>query len=272
MIACMMQPCGDKAGVALAAALLGVTPSFAQVHRDVHLYVDGGALTIGAFDFDAGGAFIPDLRVFPGVFGETANGTNDPGFNAAAGTFPQGTLISFNILDALRKWDGTDFDAIPTERLFLSLGGSNRQTPATAGTFVAGFNITAALANGSLHQHINYFLTSPFSSGIYLLKIELKAGNIAEPSLPIYLVFRQGTDTMAHEAGLEYVERVLLAPPTCTGDANGDQMVNFSDITEVLANYGAAGAPGVPGDADRSGGVNFADITFVLSNWGNACP
>ncbi len=281
MIASMMQQCGNNRSgmkrlarallVCFAAAFLGNTAK-AQPHRDIHLYVESGALKTGAFDFDAGGVFIPDLRAYAGFFGEVANGTNDPGFTASIGTFPQGTLISFNILDALRRWDGTDFDAIPAERLFISLGATNRQTPLTADTFVAGFNIQAVPANGSVHQHINFFLTAPFSNGIFLLKIEIKAGNIPSPSLPIYLVFRQGADTMAHAAAFAYVENVLLAPPVCSGDANSDNAVNFADITAVLASFGSTGVPGIPGDSNRSGTVDFSDITFVLSNWGNVCP
>lgn len=261
---------------ALPLALIAVAPALAQSppHRDVHLYTEQGMLRTGAFDFDSGGAFIPDLRGFRGWFGEVANGTNDPGFNASAGAFPAGTIISFNILDALRKWDGSDFDAIPAERLFISLGATNRQTPTTADTFVAGFNITAAGANGSLHQHINFFLTSPASAGIYLLKIEVAAANIPSPSAPIYIVFNQNSPTAAHEAAYAYVEEVLLAPPAppvCAGDANGDRTVNFADITSVLANFGFSGAPGIDGDADRNGSVEFSDITYVLTNWGNEC-
>ncbi|MBL8746550.1 MAG: hypothetical protein JNK58_09380 [Phycisphaerae bacterium] len=56
--------------------------------------------------------------------------------------------------------------------------------------------------------------------------------------------------------------------PVIAGDANGDCVVDFSDITSVLSHYGGGGAAG---DADNSGTVDFADITSVLSNWGAAC-
>lgn len=63
-------------------------------------------------------------------------------------------------------------------------------------------------------------------------------------------------------------EVTISAPPSCQGDANGDLMVDFSDITSVLANYGNGSGPG---DADGSGTVDFGDITSVLANWGNDC-
>lgn len=58
----------------------------------------------------------------------------------------------------------------------------------------------------------------------------------------------------------------------CAGDADGDLMVNFGDVTSVLAAFG--GAPGgadAPGDASGDGMINFADITSVLANFGDAC-
>ncbi|MBL8746374.1 MAG: endonuclease/exonuclease/phosphatase family protein [Phycisphaerae bacterium] len=58
-------------------------------------------------------------------------------------------------------------------------------------------------------------------------------------------------------------------PPPCEGDADGDGVVNFADITSVLANWGTSGPAG---DADHDGSVNFADITRVLASWGNTCP
>jgi predicted outer membrane repeat protein len=59
----------------------------------------------------------------------------------------------------------------------------------------------------------------------------------------------------------------LIPPPRVLGDANGDQSVDFADITAVLANWGLML---VPGDVDDSGMVDFADLTLVLSNWGNS--
>lgn len=66
---------------------------------------------------------------------------------------------------------------------------------------------------------------------------------------------------------------IALPPPVCTGDANGDNMVTFADITAVLVNFGVMYPPGQggPGDANFDGTVNFADITTVLVNFGANC-
>jgi len=63
------------------------------------------------------------------------------------------------------------------------------------------------------------------------------------------------------------------AIPPCPGDANGDMVVDFDDITAVLANWLNNYAPGTGlGDADGNGIVDFDDITAVLAQWLVPCP
>ncbi len=59
------------------------------------------------------------------------------------------------------------------------------------------------------------------------------------------------------------------APPPCPGDADGNGVVNFTDILSVLANFGG---PGPDGDADHNNIVNFNDVLSVLANFGATCP
>ncbi|MBL8746538.1 MAG: hypothetical protein JNK58_09305 [Phycisphaerae bacterium] len=62
------------------------------------------------------------------------------------------------------------------------------------------------------------------------------------------------------------------APALCPGDANGDGVVNFADITSVLTFWLFDYAPGTgAGDANHDGVVNFADITAVLTFSGVPC-
>lgn len=68
---------------------------------------------------------------------------------------------------------------------------------------------------------------------------------------------------------------VLVGPRlACIGNANDATNVDFSDITSVLANFGATYSPGTlgPGDANYDLTVNFADITSVLANFASVCP
>jgi hypothetical protein len=58
----------------------------------------------------------------------------------------------------------------------------------------------------------------------------------------------------------------------CVGDADGNRVISFADITAVLANFGANYQPGTGiGDANGDGVVTFADITSVLANFGVPC-
>jgi glucose/arabinose dehydrogenase len=67
---------------------------------------------------------------------------------------------------------------------------------------------------------------------------------------------------------------LLDACQMCLGDANNDGVVNFTDLTDVLANFGNAYFPCLvgPGDASKDGFVNFNDVTTVLGAFGTICP
>lgn len=59
----------------------------------------------------------------------------------------------------------------------------------------------------------------------------------------------------------------------CPGDADGDFLVRFADVTTVLAQFGSSTLDGFgQGDADADGDVDFADITSVLANFAGFCP
>jgi hypothetical protein len=55
---------------------------------------------------------------------------------------------------------------------------------------------------------------------------------------------------------------------TCTGDVNGDGVIDLGDLNRVLGNFGQD----TPfGDADGSGSVDMTDLNIVISAFGNAC-
>lgn len=257
----------------------------APVHRDVEVSVEGGKIVTGLVDLDTpGNPVVTGVRVFSGAFGEAPNLTDDPGFNAKGNTtqspapFAPGTLMAFDIVDALREWDGNDFDLIADETLTIFLGfNPDITTPPMADGVVSGFNFVAAGSTGGFHQHFNYFLDAPAQDGVYRLALRLRAsGGAVASSDPFYIVLRQGNSASlieAQEDAIQYMNN-LLSPAPCPGDADGNGVVDFSDITSVLgawlASYGE-GQTG-PGDANRDGVVDFNDISNVLANWGGTCP
>lgn len=64
--------------------------------------------------------------------------------------------------------------------------------------------------------------------------------------------------------------RLVDPDARCFGDANGDGVVDFTDLNAVLAQFGAAG-PGLVGDLNADGMVNFTDLNEVLSTFGDMC-
>jgi hypothetical protein len=57
--------------------------------------------------------------------------------------------------------------------------------------------------------------------------------------------------------------------PSPDGDTNGDGFTDFTDLLNVLANWGPCpgGTPGCTGDVDCNGQVEFTDLLTVLANW-----
>lgn len=65
------------------------------------------------------------------------------------------------------------------------------------------------------------------------------------------------------------------ACPDCVGDADGNRVIDFVDITAVLTNWGVTGNAGPPsniGDGNYDGVVNFDDINAAVAHWGVTCP
>jgi hypothetical protein len=66
--------------------------------------------------------------------------------------------------------------------------------------------------------------------------------------------------------------RILTnAPPSCSGDVNGDGTVGTADLLVMLSNYGAAAQGVSGGDLDDSGTIGTSDLLILLSAWGQSC-
>ena len=60
----------------------------------------------------------------------------------------------------------------------------------------------------------------------------------------------------------------------CAGDADGDFVVSFRDITEILRHFGtvyAAGQTGL-GDSNANGTVDMNDVYVSLRTFNHVCP
>ncbi len=79
--------------------------------------------------------------------------------------------------------------------------------------------------------------------------------------------FMQFPDPKFGDLGID----LIRLTPICPGDTNGDGMVNFLDLNNVLSFFGQSGV-GLPGDVNNDGQVNFPDLNGVLSFFGQSCP
>lgn len=74
---------------------------------------------------------------------------------------------------------------------------------------------------------------------------------------------------------LSYVGNTVVLTVTatpCSGDLNGDRVVNLADLAALLSNYGAVNVSYNRGDLDGNGVVDLADLAVLLSSYGVSCP
>lgn len=188
---------------------------------DIFVGFDSGRVTTSRIIDDGVGGFLTEpSRVFSAEFGESGlpGFADDPGY-FSFGVFAEGTAIGFNVLDALRAWNGSDFDAISSSSVTLAFasgvpGSPEVTTPAAADQSVAGFEFVTADPLGLFDQHIDLTLNDP-APGVYLLKLELFLGGPrgSTTSLPYWLVLGNEADLADLGAAIAYTEQVIVPTP-----------------------------------------------------------
>lgn len=191
----------------------------------------------------------PDANGFCFVTGQHTSGQG-AGFNDVDGGFttllsPTLNLAGLSTGTTISYWRW--FAGGPEDSLVVSLSNDNGSTWAVVDTVSGG--------SGGWQQFS--FQPANFRPLTAQMRVRFVAGDF-------------GTGTLVEAAVDDVLVRSFdcVAPAFCTGDANNDGVVNFGDITNVLANFGTRN---VAGDADNNGDVNFADITAVLANFGSTC-
>ncbi|NNF41590.1 MAG: hypothetical protein HKO59_02715 [Phycisphaerales bacterium] len=93
-----------------------------------------------------------------------------------------------------------------------------------------------------------------------------------EPGTWWFFVAQEFAAPFAIDCGdLDAYEFSLVCGDACApapdGDLTGDGFTDFSDLLEVLANFGGGGPAG---DTDCNGAVEFTDLLTVIANWNPA--
>ena len=204
--------------------------------------------------------------------------TDEPGFDSHPGMFPAGSSVGFNILDALKKWNGNGFDVLDPntdEMLTVSfLFGSTFATCQTGAGFVEGFDIPVA-GDRSWHKHLGYTLNgvgnNDPNNGIYLLTLELY-NTSSEPNItssnPFWIVFNLDMPEEDHHNAIHWVNENLSQLP----DLEQDGYIDFKDFATLASqwlntdcdcrNNWCKGA-----DITEDGRVDLLDLANIASNW-----
>jgi len=218
-----------------AALAMTAAPAAFAGGLDALLYpnLDTGRIQTGAFNDDTKSIVSLNQRVFLADFGEAdplqPNFADDPGFRgvpASADPALQGDLagqqIAFNFLDAVRRWDGSDFDAVSPHTMSATFGPLGPATTSTTpGGFVGGFALPAVPSSGEFDDHLNFFLDGPddsSSNGIFLLTLELftesDAGAGFGASRPVFFVFNKGLSEAEHDLAADFVRTNIIPAPS----------------------------------------------------------
>ncbi len=209
--------------VSIVSILAGSAASVAFAHGedvDVLLRVVDGGLVTGSWSHDTDSVVEERERVFAFEWGndEGANISDEPGFFAEPGTL-SGFEWGVNFTDAVRLWNGSDFDTVSPDTVTFELLGAEQDTPSTAGGFTGGFGIP--VGPGGFDDHYEIVLnaaTDGSADGVYLIEMEVFAQDPARGSAPatsetFWFVGNFGADELQHEAAIEYVEDVLVPAP-----------------------------------------------------------
>ncbi len=146
---------------------------------------------------------------------------------------------------------------------FSVVGASAGNVPFTysysAGNFTATLTFSAALAGDTYTVTVDDNVKSSVAS------IALD-GEIADPSSPASLPSGEGL------AGGNAAWTFTVEGATCYGDLTGDGLIDLTDLSVLLTNFGVAnGATYEDGDMDGDGDVDLLDLSELLIVFGTSC-
>lgn len=209
-------------------------------------YTHGGVPPAGGFGFD----YVANRNLYTADFGDFAGGprkTDDPGFQAFAGTLAGGTLVSVRGVGNLQVWtpsapvwnsaaagtfvrlDGAVPTDIATAYLFCQIGDEFLCDPGLAAQFpfyeqgtrftgsgIGGPNpalIDDAAPNGSFHAHLDWSIEKTGGTpdpAAYLVSFTLAAPGYVE-STPVSMLFNYGLTAPQFQAA--YASRATAPLP-----------------------------------------------------------
>lgn len=90
----------------------------------------------------------------------------------------------------------------------------------------------------------------------------------ARITLSMTRVSGDSTDAFVDNLSLE-----IVAVPSCSGDVDGNGLVDLADLSALLSHFGTVcGATTADGDVDADADVDLGDLALLLANFGTLCP
>jgi hypothetical protein len=256
-------------------ALSCAAPAQSLHEADYSIRVEDGRIEIGVVT-GPGTVEFPFL-VKSAEFGDggIADFTADPGWNSQLGGVPAGTEIGFDIVAAVREWNGFDFDTISDDTITVRKFLQNFVAPPTD-TVVPGIVFGAGDSDGIFHHHVQFLLNQDSgpagADGVWLLQLQLwsTSGSI-ERSDTNYIVFAQGAGVPEQGDAIAWVEANLIGGPCNAADLSEPEgVLDFGDVIAFLSAFGA-GDPAADLGAPE-GVFDFADVLVFLGAFGAGCP
>lgn len=192
------------------------------------------------------------------------------------------TLLAYDVRNAdpgaLRTNDEhayTFYVVDPDEQLRVTMTFTD--APAAIGASLAPVNnvdLVVRAPGGQLYRGNSFSFGESFTDGLPDAINTTEQVHVSNPEVGMWAVMICGTAVNVGTQGYALVVTgdVSLAPPPgpCPGDTNGDGIIDFTDFSTVLSQYGQSGA-GLAGDLNNDGVVDFTDFSIVLANYGAAC-
>jgi len=231
---------------------LAVTSSRATAqHQDILVYLDGGAVRVGGYDFTANRGDSNHL-----VFSAKLQATDAspggayidaPGWNAVSSVarlpaggavLPANTGVRFDFLPApllgrnLQYWNGSNavaFGPVPGgEVLSYSTGPTTLAVADGSTNRVTGFTVVTTGNSGAFHKHVYFVLygdaaRNPLSSdaptdGIFLLTMAVRLAGTTTFSNPFWILLGWHASNAQLEQAEDWINQTLAhpAPPQLT--------------------------------------------------------
>ncbi len=181
---------------------------------------------------------------------------------------PAAFLGDWSALDGVGRlsWDSILFNesfgpsVVPFELYISGPGGAATfSTSANANVWYSWVHVTAPIDPNSWN------VTSGSWSSLL--------SNVTSLRILTERISNAGMSTPAHPGDHCGIDNFTLSVCNLMADLNSDGVVDLSDLTTLLANFGRqSGASHTDGDLNGDSAVSLADLAALLAQFGTACP